>query len=245
MLHTPRRVSGIHRANMRKARALAMARRLPEPLARGFGRAIGELEACKRLRRFGLEPVDLVTARVDRLLVQRPVRCELIPSCDASPLDFLDRYMRNESGEPDWRIGESMQARLIQAYQEGRLPEDLSETDYWRWHAQLNDAGINERPPEMIARKLNGLIELYEAIRRNGYRFDGLNSYIWVLEEPLIATRYGYSPSAEGLEIFDGHHRAAALACLGYESTPVLRLRDVGTETAFGVPLGEITVPSR
>jgi hypothetical protein len=240
MLQPTLALSGTHRRNMRNARLLASARRLPPPLAHGVERAIGARQVGQRLGRFGLQPVTVVTAPVDRLLVQRPVRCELVPSREATTLDFLDGYMTDESGAPDWRIGRSMQARLLSAHAAGRLPADLSQTDYSRWHARLHEAGINERPPEMIARKLEGLIALYESIRRDGYRFAGIDSYIWVLEEPLSVTRYGYSRLAEGLEIFDGHHRAAALACLGYEAIPVLLLRDVGTHTAFGVPLEEI-----
>ena len=234
-------MSAVHRANRRKLRSLPIRRRLPRPIGRVLDRLARESPGTvERFERFGLEPVDIVEAPVADLLVQRPVRCELIPSREATTLDFLDRYL-----EGDWRITRSMQYRLLEGHRRGDLTDDLSTTDYWRWHVKLAEAGINERPPEMIARKVRGLLAVYESIAAGGYAYGDLRSYVWVLERPLISTRYGIDHQPDGFEVYDGHHRAAAAAALSLGTLRVLLLRDVGTHTPFGVPLAEVAVPGR
>jgi hypothetical protein len=227
-----------HAANRRKLRWLGAARRLPGTLGdRALRERAGTLA---RFARFGLQPVDVRQVAVADLRVQRPVRCELVPERDASALPFLDAYMTDEAGRPDWHIRRSMQFRLLADHVTGTLPEDLSQTDYWRWHEQLAGAGINERPPAMIERKLRGQIDVFERMRADGYAYGGLRDYVWVLERPLAATRYGLDHDPHGLEVYDGHHRAAAAAALGWEALHVLVVRDVATHTPFGIPLAEV-----
>ena len=238
--------SARHRFNRRKLSVVRAGLKARGAVAGAMLRLVRERRATGcRLNRFGLEPLDVVEVTVDRLVHQRPVRCELISGCDATPLGFLDRYFTDESGKADWRISRSMHARLLQDHSKGRLPRDLTTTDYWRWHVQLHDAGINDRPAEMIDRKVRGLISIYESIEEQGYVYGGLNSYVWVLEQPLIQTRYNIAHYPDGLEIFDGHHRAAAAAVLGYETLHVLLLRDVGRATAFGVLLDDVQASRR
>lgn len=233
-------MSAGHRANRRKIRALPVRRRLPQRVGRVVDRLMRESPGtAERFDRFGLEPVDVVEARVEELLVQRPVRCELIPSREATTLDFLDRYLAG-----DWRISRSMQYRLLDSHRSGELPEDLSQTDYWRWHEKLAEAGINERPPEMIARKVRGLLAVHDSMAAGGYAYGGLRSYVWVLDRPLISTRYGIDHNPDGLEVYDGHHRAAAAAAIGLDTLRVLLLRDIGTHTPFGIPVRETTRPA-
>jgi hypothetical protein len=218
---------------------MPVRRRMPARIGRLYDRITRDSPGLpERLKRFGLEPVDVVEAPVSDLLVQRPVRCELIESRDATTLPFLDDYM-----DGDWSIARSMQFRLLDQHRRGELPEDLSQTDYWQWHARLEQAGINARPPAMIERKIRGLIAVYESMKDGGYRYGALGSYVWALEEPLISTRYGIDHTPPGLEVYDGHHRAAAAAALGLDSLHVLLMRDVATATPFGVPLDEVRRP--
>jgi hypothetical protein len=237
-------VNAVHAANRRKLRRLPVRRRLPARMRRAYDLITRESPGtAERFERFGLAPVDVVEVPVDDLLVQRPVRCELVPEREAVTLDFLDRYFETPDGGSDWRIARSMQYRLLGQHSRGELPDDLRQTDYWQWHVQLDRAGINERPDERIRVKVEGLIGLYESVREHGYRYGDLRSYVWALEEPLIRTRYGIEHDVSGVEVYDGHHRAAAAAQLGYESLRVLLMRDVAETTPFGIPLSEITVP--
>ena len=225
--------------------ACPSAARPLEPFCALLSRAMGEAGTRRRLARFGLKPLDVREVQVERLLVQRPVRCEVIPVKEATTLEFLDRYFAGGNGGPDYQICNSMQYRLLQAYAQGEIG-DLSQTDYWRWHVQLRQAGINEdtRSDAWIAGKIQNLLHVFESISMHGYTYGRLSNYIWVLEQPLIHTRYGYDYCPDGYEIFDGHHRAASVACLGYRSIYVLLVEDVGTHTSFGVPLDEIVVPA-
>jgi hypothetical protein len=236
-------VSAVHAANRRKLRRLPARRRLPPPVRRAYDLITRESpETAARFERFGLEPVDVVEAPVDELLVQRPVRCELVPGREAVTLDFLDGYFETPDGGSDWRITRSMQYDLLRRHARGELEGDLRGTDYWMWHVELDRAGINTRPESMIAGKVESLIAVYESIRADGYRYGGLRSYVWALEEPLIRTRYGIDHDADGYEIYDGHHRAAAIALLGHASLRVLLVRDVADRTPFGIPLSEVRV---
>lgn len=216
--------------------------RPPLPLL-ALERALGERGTGARLRRLGLAPVRFASVPVDELLVQRPVLSEVVATRDAAPLAFLDAYFRGPDGTSDWRVVRSMHAALVRTVLDDPHA-DLRETDYWRWHVALREAGVNERPDEWIERKARALLGLAEEVRAGRYRYGGLRSYVWALERRLIATRYGYDDEGAGYEIYDGHHRAAVAAALGVAELPVLLLRDVGTATPFGVPLDEVT-PAR
>jgi hypothetical protein len=211
-----------------------------------LSRVLGEAGTSQRFARFGLKPLCIKEVSVEDLLVQRPVRCEVIPVNEATTLDFLDKYFARGNGILDYSIYNSMQYKLLCAYIEGTI-QDFSQTDYWQWHVKLRQAGINEdkRSDAWIANKIQRLLCVYKSIRDRGYDYSRLSNYIWAVNEPLISTRYGYNYYADGFEIFDGHHRAAAVACLGYCSIYVLLVKDVGTHTPFGVPLDEIVTPAR
>jgi len=207
-------------------------------------RVVREADTLQRLRRNGLRPIRIIRAEPDRLLHQRTVRCEAIPIKEASTLNFLDTYFGGQDGATDWRITNSMQYRLVRAYMDGRMPQDFREMDYWQWHVNLREAGVNERSDEWITNKVQKLLRVFESISCRGYDYSRLSNYIWVLEKPLIHTRYGYDHCPDGYEIFDGHHRAASAACLGYSSVYVLLLKDVGKHTPFGVPLDKVVKPT-
>ena len=198
--------------------------------------------AFRKILQNGLRPCCLRQAAVDELMHQRTVRCEMIPSTQATPIEFLEQHFSNTDGVSDWSIFSSMQYKLYDAYAQGQL-NDLSQTDYWQWHASLHQAGINERPDEWIRSKINKVLRAYDSIRTQGYRYGSLSSFIWVLEQPVITTRYGIEHHPGGLEIFHGHHRAAAVAQLGYGSVVVLVLKDVAQTTPFGLPLEGICRP--
>lgn len=230
---------GRHTLNRLKVTAARPFLRRRPQWARAADAALRERSLGARFARFGLEPIDVVRTPVERLLVQRPVLAEVIPVADATPLPFLDTYFEVGEGPADWSITRSMQFRLLMDHRRGELGP-LEETDYWHWHAQLHEAGVNERPPDWIAAKVLSLVALYDSIAAQGYRYSGLSSYVWALERPLVTTRYGLAHDQDGLEIFDGHHRAAAAAAAGIPSLHVLLLRDVATHTSFGIPLRSV-----
>jgi hypothetical protein len=220
--------------------------KLPMPCRVLLSRVLGEAGTNQRFIRFGLRPLCIKEVSVEDLLVQRPVRCEMIPVKEATTLKFLDEYFAGENSVPHYDIYGSMQYKLLRAYVEGTI-QDFSQTDYWQWHVKLRQAGINEdkRSDAWIADKIQRLLRVYESIKDRGYDYSRLSNYIWVVNEPLISTRYGYNYHPDGFEIFDGHHRAASVACLGYRSVYVLLVKDAGTHTPFGVPLDEIVTPTR
>lgn len=220
-----------------RLRIVKRAVRRPSRLADLLERLVRERGTAARLRRFGLEPVGFAEVPVERLHVQRPVLSEVSPSREATTLEFLDAYFTDEGGHADWRIGRSMQAAFLADHGEER------ESDYWRWHVALREAGIDERRDEWIARKVRSLRVLHRSIESSGFRYGGLRSYVWALDRPLISTRYGLDHRIEGYELYDGHHRAAVAAALGLPTLIVLVLRDVATHTAFGIALTDVTVP--
>ena len=217
-----------------------------------LARIVGVEGVLRRLRRYGLWPVRFVAVEPSRLLHQRTVIPESMPTRQAGTLDFLDAYFSGEDGASDWGITNSMQYRLLVSLVNGHLPGQLEKTDYWRFHVAMRDAGIKlqrgsefvERSDEWIDNKVRRMVNIFESIKNRSYRYRRVSDYIWVVEKPLIHTRYGYDHCPEGYEIFDGHHRAAAVAFLGYPSVRVLLLKDVGTHTRFGVPLDDVVVPA-
>jgi hypothetical protein len=104
----------------------------------------------------------------------------------------------------------------------------------------LDRTGINKRPPDWIRVKIKKVLALFDSIKNKGFNDSQLGNLPWVLDRPLISTRYQLTHSVDGYEIYDGHHRVAALRSLGYQSVKVLLVRDIATCTPFGIPLQEI-----
>lgn len=210
-----------------------------------LGRRIAGLAPVHRhLQRFGLSPVRVITVPIDRLNALRSVRCEVVPESLAAPLDFLEMCFTRPDGTFDWRIRNSMHCSLYDTYLAGGLPERLDDLEYWQWHASLAKAGINARPPEWIHTKIGKAIALLESIRTRGFKDGCLANLPWVLEEPLIKTRYGIDHNIDGYEIYDGHHRVAAQCSLGHASTKAILVKDVATTTPFGILLEKVLIPA-
>jgi len=194
-----------------------------------------------RLRRFGLQPVTVISLPIDKLNAFRAVRCEVVPESNCEPIEFLETQFRGANGNPDWRIQNSMHCRLYDAYLAAELPDNLEDIDYWKWHVSLDRAGINKRPSDWIRVKIKKALALFNSIKNKGFNDSQLGNLPWVLDRPLISTRYQLTHSVDGYEIYDGHHRVAALHSLGYETMKALLVRDVATQTPFGFPLSEVT----
>lgn len=205
---------------------------------------IGKLTRLSQLRekfrRFGVQPVEILSVPIDKLHALRAVRCEVIQDRNKGLLEFLERQFKGPDHQPDWSIGNSMHCQLYDAYLSNKMPKKLEDLNYWKWHVSLDLAGINRRPPEWIRIKINKALALLDSIKQKGFDDRQLRNLPWVLDRPLISTRYQVSHSVDGYEIYDGHHRVAALCSLGYQTMKVLLVRDVATCTPFGVPLEEI-----
>ncbi len=206
----------------------------------------GLKKSYQRIERFGLEPIDIVRVNLADLFHQRTVKCEMIPVREAETLDFLDEYFSTKDGKLDYSIYHSMQYKLIHAHSQGAL-RNLANTDYWKWHVFLRNNGINAdvRTDSWIEGKVEKMLSVFDSIRNSGYDYSRFGHYPWVVNDPLIHTRYGYNYLPGGREIIDGHHRVAAAACLGYKSVYALLVKDIASHTTFGLPLDQVVVPNR
>lgn len=225
----------------RAALAIATPRPRGNPMFWPIARKLTGLSAfTRRLQRFGFQPVSIESVAIDRLFAFRAVRCEVVPETSRELIGFLEDWFKDENGDPDWRIRNSMHTRLFDTYLNGKMPNHLEQLDYWRWHESLAAVGVNARPPEWITTKIRNVLGLFDSIRQRGFDASRLENLPWVLDRPLIASRYGFDYTIPGYEIYDGHHRVAALCSLGQTSAPVLVVRDVGHETPFGIPFEQV-----
>ncbi|NOZ80428.1 MAG: hypothetical protein GXP63_02045 [DPANN group archaeon] len=142
---------------------------------------------------------------------------------------FMDDYLTKD-GKEDRRIKNSPHFKLLRSYE--RNPHlDLRRTDYYRFARERQHyfgTWFGRKEKEGILQQMRGFLALYERIRREG--FDYGKGRIVVYRATAHARRRDslgrphpptptYTPT--GYEIYEGHHRAAILAKLGYHSIEV------------------------
>jgi|GEM_PF-2761746 hypothetical protein len=196
----------------------------------------------QRFKRFGLQPIDIIKVDIKECNVQRPVLCEMLPVSDASTIDFLEKYFLDSDGSPNWLIENSMHCSMYNSFlRQGELKE-LQELDYWKWQSYLDKNGINERPPSWIEIKIQKGINVLNSIRSSGFNECNIKNLPWLVTKPICLTRYGIKHKIQGYEIYDGHHRVAALSSLGIKTINAIIVVDNAKFTPFGIPLEKINI---
>jgi len=205
-------------------------------------RIIFGLEALyQRLNRFGLKPLSIQKVDIKHCNAQRPILCEMLPTTDASTIDFVEEYFSDSNGNPNWLIENSMHCSMYNSFIKHGKIGDIQELDYWKWQSYLDRAGINERPPVWIKAKIKKSINVLNSIRKNGFQECDMRKLPWLVAQPICSTRYGIKHKIHGYEIYDGHHRISALSSLGVERVMAIIVVDNAENTPFGIPLGNIT----
>lgn len=139
----------------------------------------------------------------------------------------IDRFFPLVNGFRDRRLRHTPHSDVLRAYDDtGVAPEESDYVRLMRVRARLQG---RTRSEEFLQEKVRRLIAVFNSIRTRGYRA-GLawRQPITVFEKPLAPPSSTYEP--RNWEVFDGHHRAAALSVLGAEKVQVLVLRSVEVE---------------
>jgi len=100
----------------------------------------------------------------------------------------------------------------------------LWDTEYVQMMLYWNSIGHHKRTNKFIRSKIDRMLTLYKSIKRHGYlkqhAIEVLNTSFW-------ETRYkGKVPFPHGMEIWHGHHRAAACYVCGIEKVKCKLLLD-------------------
>lgn len=156
------------------------------------------------------------------------------------------------NGEPDRSIVHSPLCRLLNTYESrgfSFIEKHFRITDYYKLFSYYSEVGyivdwatgekVERHLTEMqILEKIQRFIRTYESIKQRGYLGRGfISRYIMALEAPFEVQRFGLSLNWHPYEIWSGHHRAAALAVLGYEKAVVILLK---SSNAYIWKCGEI-----
>lgn len=200
-----------------------------------FGKLSGLNSLKSSFESNGVKCVGTKYVLLSDLNAFRAVRCEIVRDKSKETIGFLDDYFLD-----DWKMKKSFHCKLFQLYLKGKLPKNWIVLDYWKWHVSLDQSGINNRPSEWIESKIRNAIRLCENIDNKGFKDKYLFNLPWVLNKPLIKTRYDIDHKIKGFEVLDGHHRVAAMIALGYKKIRVLEVVDVATKTPFNILLSEI-----
>ena len=181
----------------------------------------------------GLEPAGLRTVGIGELHVQyrheRRISYQL----------FTDENYRTLIKSPLFDLLEVYSDRGM-----GYITQNYRDTTYYRMFRSFDQAGClvdwttGKKAPyaindEQIFEKIRGFLETYHTVKDQGYlggRF--ANRYVTVLEAPYEVYRRSLPIAWRPYEIWGGHHRAAALAVLGYSDVEVLLFRWVGVGQA-------------
>jgi hypothetical protein len=141
---------------------------------------------------------------------------------------FLDAYLM-EHGKQNREIENTPHYKLLKEY-ENNPNLNLKNTDYftmakrhldhvgrWFWH----------KDEKGIIRKMNEFLKLYNNIKEKGYDFRKDSIIVECAQSKNAGSKgrtkapYVKAYYPEGFEIWEGHHRVAILAKLGYEEIEV------------------------
>jgi hypothetical protein len=190
-----------------------------------------QIRAAFRESRFGyrLRPKGLLEIATDDLRARKePLR---IPKsrADLSRIyqgaEFwkaenpIERFFPLVNGVQDRRFCRLPHVELLRDHERG---EALSlECDYARLLFVRARLQGRRRTADFVRGKMERLVTVYDSIKRDGYMKGRYWRYpILVSSRPIHPPTPGYEP--RNFEVIDGHHRAAAVTCLGTERVRVL-----------------------
>ena len=194
-----------------------------EPNLRGSFR---EVRHGHRYRPLGWAEVETGELRVRReplLVPRRPEDLDRLYHADTrNAVNPIERFFPLVDGRQDRRVRHTPHFALLDRYRRtGTLDYDNGYTRLIVARARLQG---RRRDAEFLRRKVDALARTFDSIRDRGYLARGHRRYpIVVFERPIHPPVPGYVPT--DWEIFDGHHRAAAVAVLGLPTVRVLVIR--------------------
>jgi hypothetical protein len=186
-------------------------------------RAFREVRHGHRYRPLRWAEVPTAELRVRReplLLPKRPGDLDRLYQTETvNAVNPIERFFPIVDGRQDRRILHTPHAALLSRYREtGRVDYDNDYTKLILARARLQG---RQRGEEFLRQKVDTLIATFDSIREKGYLARGYRRCpISVFERPIHPPLPGYVPL--DWEIFDGHHRAAAVAVLGLPTARVL-----------------------
>ena len=192
----------------------------------GLWRSFREVRHGHRYRPLCWAEVPVEELRVRReplLLPRRPEDLVRLYRTDARrAVNPIERFFPLVDGRQDRRVRHTPHFALLDRYRRtGQVDYD---NDYTRMIvARARLQGLR-RGEEFLRRKVDALVRTFDSIRGRGYLARGYRRYpIVVFEHSIHPPLPGYVPT--DWEIFDGHHRAAAVAVLGIPAVRVLVIR--------------------
>jgi hypothetical protein len=192
-----------------------------------------DLRRSLRLVRYGFRhrPVRIDTIAVADLRVRKEPT--LIPAAGTDPesryarparvlVNPVDRFFPLRDGHEDRRLIHLPHMAVLRHFEAtGRMLEDSDYERLIRVRAALQGRPVRD---EEIASRLARLVATWRSIRDRGYLGPGhRRQRIVVMEGSTHPPTATYRP--EGLEVYDGHHRAVAVTYLGLDRVEVLVTR--------------------
>ena len=194
-----------------------------------FKKALSRKDADKFLR-INLVPIDMISVNIKDLYVQ--FRSEWP----------IQEYSDNPNARVPLKLIDSPLADFIKSYQNiGRnvvSQKNFKTLSYYEMWKKINKVGFKydwynypiqiskSYSDELIIKKMAKFIKVYESIKKNGYLGGKFREgMIQILVQPFENSKFGCKHEIDGYEIWSGHHRAAALFCLGVNKVEVLVLR--------------------
>lgn len=142
---------------------------------------------------------------------------------------FLNSYLL-ENGKENRKITNGPHYKLLEEY-EKNPSLDLRQTDYFKFakaHMDYFGSWFKHKGEEGIVEFMKRFLDLYNNIKNNGYHNSNGKLIVFktVINQKSV-DKYDrpHQPTEtyvpEDYEIYDGHHRAAILAKVGYEYADV------------------------
>jgi len=189
-------------------------------------RAFREVRHGHRYRPLGWAEIPTAELRVRReplLIPKHPEDLERLYTADTrNAVNPIERFFPVVDGRQDRRIRHTPHFALLARYRRtGQVDYDNDYTKLIVARARLQG---RRRGEEFLRRKVDRLVATFDSIRDRGYLARGYRRFpIAVFARPIHPPLPDYAPL--DWEIFDGHHRAAAVAALDIPTVRVLVIR--------------------
>ena len=192
---------------------------------------LGLTSLVEKLNKCGIDIEYSSYIKINKIFFTNPIICEMIKSKKKKIIRF------RKKNKYFFKIKESIHFNLFEKINKRK---SFNNSQYVKWQKYLNKKKINNRNNIFIQNRISKAKNNFFNIKKRGQIKNDINKIPLVLAKPILRSRYMFPVKYDKknyFEVYDGHHRLAAMKYLKYKNVYVLVCKDVANKTPFGINL--------